>query len=93
MNKHTPGPWRFDPDNQNVYANGMVAQTYGHTHNGEKLANAHLISAAPEMLLWLKNALGTIERGLVDRRWLEGTAGLTIADIREVIAKAEGREP
>lgn len=51
-----------------------------------------LISAAPEMLLWLKNALQTIERGLDDRQWLEGTAALTISDIKEVIAKAEGRE-
>jgi hypothetical protein len=48
--KHTPGPWTFDKDNLNIYANGMVAETYGHTHNGERHANARLIAAAPELL-------------------------------------------
>jgi hypothetical protein len=55
---HTPGPWRFDKDNLNVYSNGLVAQTFGHLHNGEKAANAHLIAAAPELLEALERARG-----------------------------------
>lgn len=63
MSKHSPGPWRLDVDNLNVYSSGMVAQTYGHVHNGERAANARLIAAAPELL----EALRICQQQLLDK--------------------------
>ena len=59
MSKHTPGPWAFYTEPQPngcpiVGARGLMVCMLAHTVNqpeqrGEALANARLISAAPEM--------------------------------------------
>lgn len=81
MNHRAPGPWRFDKDNLNIYAKGMVAQVFGHSHNGERLANAQLIAAAPEML----DALKKIESCLNPE-----DNDVAAKAVRAAIAKAEG---
>lgn len=95
MSKHTPRPWRFDPDNQNIYANGMVAQTFGHVHNGEKLANARLIAAAPDLLEALKDILYALSNPICAHKVTGSAVDLdsireSIQEIAEdAIAKAE----
>jgi len=103
LGKHTPGPWRLDRDNWNVYSSGMVAQTYGHHHNGEKQANAHLIAAAPELLELAKDYASLFDtyqmQGMtpdqlkpeLDPDVFDDVMG-RCAQIALVIAKAEGRE-
>lgn len=58
--KHTPGPWRVEPDSSHfdsltTIANGSarVAEAAGRTL-AECEANAHLIAAAPDLLEALK---------------------------------------
>lgn len=102
MSKHALGPWRYDPDNLNVYANGLLAQVYGYIHNGEKEANARLIAAAPEMLEALKGIsdhademisdIGAdIQEGLVFSERMQSRLALWTA-VLTAISKAEGRE-
>ena len=65
MSNYTPGPWRFDPDNLNVFSNGQLAAVYGHTHNGEREANARLIAASPD-LLFAAQMLGDVSNHKID---------------------------
>lgn len=97
--KHTPKPWRRDPDNNNVYANGLLAQVYGHLHNGERVANSNLIAAAPDMLECLMAHLGLLEELLPNLNKfseLLGVPPINASVILEatklVIEKAEGWE-
>lgn len=57
----------MDPDNGNVYANGLLAQVYGHVHNGERAANGKLIAAAPDLLAGLKELFTLMEEGILCR--------------------------
>lgn len=84
--KHTPGPWRIDPDNFNVYSDGLLAQVYGHTHNGERLANAQLIAAAPELLETLEMAQKAIKGGCETENDRQGLLDI----ISAIMAKAKG---
>lgn len=86
--KHAPGPWRLDKDNLNVYANGLLATVFGHIHTGEKLANASLIAAAPEMLEALELAFAEMNNGVDYAQSGEPTPA-QIA-IRSAITKARG---
>lgn len=79
--KHTLGPWRFDPDNHNVYGGGLLAQVFGHLHNGEREANARLIAAAPDMLDELKAIHSN----------LHGDDGSCECSTLMIIEKAEGK--
>jgi hypothetical protein len=59
---HTTGPWAYDGDSQEVYGtaekygSGWIARVVGNDSDGrpfpdeERLANARLISAAPDLL-------------------------------------------
>lgn len=95
---HTPGPWQV-PDDNHVGVYGGDEQTLIATvaRTPDRIANARLIAAAPELLAALKLALPIIEadaqywrdttpRGGTANRLDEFAAG-----IREVIAKAEGK--
>lgn len=82
---HTPGPWKVDPDNMNVFAKGLLAQTYGHVHNGERRANAYLIAAAPEMLKALEK-VETMVKSLIGPNL--GTSDW--ACVTKAISKARG---
>ena len=94
MNKHTPGPWEIEYDNSDHYGGGCwyevgparVSFEYSSSklEEASALADANLISAAPEMLAALR----------ASRMWLEtvalGPQSETIKAIMDdAIAKAD----
>mgnify|MGYP001225595441 CR=1 FL=1 len=66
----------------------FAAEDIGGITRAERDANAHLISAAPDMLAALKT-LDSIERGM--QGWHEDAKAEAWAKARAAIAKAEGR--
>jgi hypothetical protein len=95
MSQHTPAPWTFEPRLE--YENGHCLGIFG--PNGEeivvtdsgyyppKLADAHLIAAAPELL----EACQWVEAAFRDYSLDHGGRN-AIARVKAVIAKAEGRK-
>lgn len=93
---HTPGPWLIkkrhdEPEYSNsilsVEADGKdfvdsVATLYG-CEDPEKLANARLIAAAPELLQALQNLVSDIDDGTV--------YGQRLAQAHAAIANATGK--
>ena len=101
--KHTPGPWATDvhgfiyaapdselPERTNQGASIVVAKVLKHS-SGRPIANGKLISAAPDLLAALQDALACIDGipardraklGLYSMQWY-GKA-------REAISKATG---
>lgn len=99
---HTPGPWAFDSDTNEIFATderygcGWVAAVAGsdgqlpNDSDGQQLpecmriANARLISAAPELLAALKDVcrFESVIEGMNPSVW---------PVIHAAIAKAEGR--
>ena len=49
---HTPGPWKVLVENHHIYAKDSypVASATSHRKSEERLANARLIAAAPDLL-------------------------------------------
>jgi hypothetical protein len=94
MIKHTPGPWRKDNNPRNIIANGRdIAHTWGRFEDDEADANAHLISAAPDLLKALHDVLRycVTPSGLPDKnkgRTPEQDAAMARANA--AIAKANG---
>ena len=77
---HTPGPWKYDST--------WALIEYGKTqicalHSGN-LANAHLISAAPDLLQVAKDYVLLCQ--------LHGMEGAVLDSALSAIAKAEGME-
>ena len=93
--KHTPGPWRYEPQNgspttgQHMISGskpGYLAEVRD-CGSGDVVANARLIAAAPELLAVLKE----LQESAV--YWSEYDVPLGIVDrINAAIAKAEGSE-
>jgi hypothetical protein len=88
MNKHTPGPWRYD------YAPGFCGELLA--ANGTTLAefvsepseaNARLIAAAPELLEALQGLLRGIANGPD-----EANAAMLVAKARDAVNKATGEK-
>jgi hypothetical protein len=82
--KHTPGPWRNDPEIGVTFGpDGTAIQTGGGGCGEEYRANAALIAAAPEMLEALKD--------MID--WQDGKGDVDYIELqtkaRVAIAKAE----
>ncbi|MEI6474581.1 MAG: hypothetical protein WCO75_04240 [Planctomycetota bacterium] len=82
---HTPGPWKLVAGNHIQSEWGQIGRTWMMC-NGDSVANAHLIAAAPELLEALKS--------LVDLE--DGHVGVFTLDeimdaARAAIAKAEGK--
>lgn len=82
-NKHTPGPWSYDADENEIHSDSTQEAGGDPAHictmlgsNIEK--NVALIAAAPEML----EALETVERLTTDLKILAG--------VRAAIKKARG---
>ena len=91
--QHSPAPWRIETHTENprhffkIESGGRVICDAFATTDEDK-ANAHLISAAPELLHALKEALANLEYlGLRDNK-LPGM----MQRINYAIAKAEGRQ-
>jgi hypothetical protein len=89
MALHTPGPWRTSPNNPTtIYGKrgeGAVAKALERYMNrDERLANAALMTAAPELLEACEEALAWIE----DR--MPGIAVDAKDSLRMAIAKAKG---
>lgn len=85
MSTHTPGPWHVANGCQIRSAKDQIAKAWM-MRNGEGLANARLIAAAPEML----EALEEIVSAADGDGWSQLDADLRKA--RAAIAKAKGRE-
>jgi hypothetical protein len=95
MSKHTPGPWKVEhrgykyivSKSRDGYITRDVCRMDGSTMAAfAQEANAHLISAAPDMLDVLLRAKDAIEA-------LDGTSAdneKLVDDYRAVIAKVEG---
>lgn len=84
MSKHTPGPWSYDADENEIHSDSMQETGGDPAHICEVLGpnkevNASLIAAAPEML----EALKTLQANFA--------TGKTRDAIAALIAKAEGR--
>jgi len=105
--KHTPGQWEvthFDGRTQVFAGRRMVVEGLYDEDNEPTLeeveANARLIAAAPELLEAIKTALSTfrraydnIDKGDLDLDGLMGDDSYwPLAILRNVIAKAEGKE-
>ena len=97
---HTPGPWAYDEDSKEVfsssdgYAMGWIALVKGNADSGrdfpeqERLANARLIAAAPELLAALRD-LVAYDEGSSD----EDSYGHELfVRCLAAIAKATGKE-
>ena len=95
--KHTPGPWAAHNGNNPEYYDIVAGvervcsvfldpdKSYSHT---ERIANAHLIAAAPELLSELK-----LLREWVRRPWGEDDGpenDVLVWDVDAAILKAEG---
>jgi hypothetical protein len=89
--EYTPGPWEVAPDPENddsflieeTNEGAIVAQVI-HCCSGEWTeANAHLITAAPDMYLALKEAEVVLK---------EQNNGKCLASVLAAIAKAESRD-
>jgi hypothetical protein len=96
MSKHTPGPWKVgigsvrtvDVDENDFYQ--CVCETPFKTEINHPTweANARLIAMAPEMLDLLKR----MDLRLSDRKKLSTETKHLFFEMKNVIAKAEGRE-
>ena len=95
MSKHTPGRWMISAERYryiHVYAHGGGI-AHLDTVDGEGMANANLIAAAPELLEALEALLalnenysafgGEIHRDRIDRAW---------DNARAVLKKARGEK-
>ena len=85
MSTHTPGPWHVANGCQIRSAKDQIAKAWM-MRNGEGLANARLIAAAPELL----EALEEIVSAADGDGWSQLDADLRKA--RAAIAKAKGGE-
>lgn len=104
--KHTPGPWEVELDvvrdgDINVFAPDLhpIAMIDCREHPDDDddpprevaLANAYLISAAPELLTVLKAAIEHLEYCGYGDRWEREISRDLPALLNAAVAKAEGR--
>lgn len=80
MAQHTPGPWKITAASFTIKAAAVGTVVYGNPDNPNRLADARLIAAAPDLLEALKGVLR-----VADRATTEFDAA------RAAIAKAEGK--
>lgn len=97
--KHTPGPWKWNKDQSGYYdelkssSTDIVNMEWGVDQDGfgiingiiiPNIADANLIAAAPDLLFAARQALMSLEEGY--------DAPKIRDDLRDAIAKAEGRD-
>lgn len=85
MNKHTPAPWHVANGVQIRSERDQIAKVWMMRH-GEGQANAHLISAAPDLLEALEMAME------IGDQCSRGFLGKFQAKARAAIAKARGEQ-
>jgi GTP:adenosylcobinamide-phosphate guanylyltransferase len=104
--RHTPGPWcvRIDENNSaDAHAVGVIeasgdgyviADVWGAVEYLEKskVANAHLIAAAPEMYKALKHVAAILSSAVWNEQKVLVWSLLDLEQALAAIAKAEGRE-
>jgi hypothetical protein len=91
--KHTPGPWIWGADYRGLYGAGPDNEVLDHAHyegmwlahHDNRVANANLISAAPELLEALQIIIGDIEQS--PRHF---SISQKVAIARAAISKATG---
>jgi len=95
--QHTPGPWTAEPEGgRGAWVRGSngtwAALACGDT-DAEADANAHLIAAAPDMLVALQMAVPALE--WCQKQWAsspqQGSGINVLAVVRATLADAEGR--
>ena len=96
--KWTMGPWSIPGQPDKICAEGFTrngaakaiatAHTPSWMAGSEPWANAHLISAAPDLYAALDDALRKIRKLGLDHWWLENA--LDADDIEAILAKARG---
>ena len=97
MSKHTPAPWTVA--NRAIYGtNGVVkpfiASVEDDHNDGETVANARLISAAPDLLDACRSALAELEKLAEQNIFSLGDPALiTIRELQAAIIKATGDTP
>ena len=94
MSAHTPEPWTYyEPHSQNggwimtdarAWDRQITGMFYG--RKSERIANGHLIAAAPDLLKACEAALRSLN---AINKQIEGL-DLPLDDIRNAIAKAKG---
>lgn len=93
--KHTPAPWGIEvPEYGAVITHngGSIGAAYPEDMSGrphDAVANARLISAAPDLLAALQEAIELIDQ---DENWLTPAGNVIVARWRAAIAKAEGSQ-
>lgn len=91
--QHTPGPWYFTPDSDEIFAadDEIVAVTWCVPKRGglAEGKNARLIAAAPDLLEALATALGALDASRSGGAYPDFEVWEALA--RAAIAKAEGR--
>lgn len=85
--KHTPGPWRPQPQTFSVKAGQVGTVVYGNPDNPNREADARLIAASPDLLEACRAALDQM-RSSDDFKIRRGHQA---AALERAIAKAEGR--
>ena len=95
MTQHTPGPWAIK-NGRCIYGSGdfikpFVASVEDDHNDAETVANARLISSAPDLLNACLCALADLE-GLLETDCFstDDPAYLTIQELRAAITKATG---
>lgn len=98
VHKHTPGPWTWaedaenDPWVQRVVRNGDDLDATPLARDIGNRSDAQLIAAAPEILQYLVVLDDWIkEMGLERRHYRDGIHEDVMLKVRQVIAKAGGR--
>lgn len=103
VSAHTPGPWVTGSGGfESVKTPGPngrpIALVAGETQRwpfreGEMLANARLIAAAPDLLEAVRDAIETIHEWHGDVAWDLYQHSPEMKRLNAAIAKVEGREP
>lgn len=104
MNKHTPGPWRFEQGSRHddlkmlIGGNGEEICFFGNEERYEQTAgfepeeaDMHLITAAPDLLTELECVVADLFYQIESRHGAEVASKYpSILSARAVIAKAKG---
>ena len=87
---HTPGPWKCDLVSLKIWANdgnAEIARTSSDVSIHEEEANAHLISAAPDLLSALEAAVARVQ---IANEEGDPILSAWLPDALSAIAKAKG---